>query len=77
MTKKLYELPDKSPMRIGVLKDGGDAGKTEDYMMTDCVFDHIDGMYSYCYVEADRSKVFHLGAACQMKLVDGRWELAE
>ncbi len=31
----------------------------DDYII---IFDHIDGMYSYCWLENDRSKIVHLNA---------------
>jgi len=61
---KLHELPNKTPIRIET-KDG----------MEDAIFDHPDGMYSYCYLVKDTEKVFHLKLWTPMIEVDGRWEI--
>lgn len=66
MTKPLHELPENAPLRVPVIPDG---------KMADAVFGHLDGMYSYCYLADDHSKVFHLKFNVPMKLVDGRWEI--
>ena len=63
--KNLHELPHKSPIRI-TLEDG---------TVEDAIYDHPDGMYSYCYLESDKDKVFHLSVMTPMKEVDGRWEI--
>lgn len=76
--KKLHELPRNSPLRV-VLVSGEKC---------DAIFDHLDGMYSYCYLvdsdgEPDRSQggkglvlSFHLHRNEEMREVDGRWEIA-
>ena len=72
---KLYELQDKMPLpcRIVIGKDKDD----EIGIMTDCTIHHLDGMYSYCYVDEDQSKVFHLSISTPMVERDGRWEIEE
>ena len=30
------------------------------------IFDHIDGMYSYCWVEGKKDKIVHLGATTEL-----------
>jgi hypothetical protein len=67
MTKKLYELPDNSPIRVTMI-DGS---------REDATFGHLDGMYSYCYLDRDHSEVFHLKGDTPMVEVDGRWEFEE
>lgn len=48
--KRLHELPRGA--RIVVRMSDGNDGVL--------VFDHLDGMYSYCYLESDPSRVGHL-----------------
>lgn len=45
--KKLYEIPEHSKLYI------------EDKVIT---FDHLDGFYSYCWLEEDKSKIVHIKA---------------
>lgn len=63
----LYEIPEPSRLRVTV----GDNDRRE------AVFDHIDGMFSYCYLADDETAVFHLSASTPMKLCDdGVYEIA-
>ena len=47
--KKLYELPEHKNIKLYF----------DDQVV---IFDHIDGMYSYCWLEEDRSKIVHIKA---------------
>ena len=47
--KKLYELPEYENVKLYI----------DDKVV---IFDHIDGMYSYCWLEEDRSKIVHIKA---------------
>lgn len=47
--KKLYELPEYENVKLYF----------DDQVV---IFDHIDGMYSYCWLEEDRSKIVHIKA---------------
>ena len=49
---KLYELPKNTKLYI------------EDKII---IFDHIDGFYSYCWLEEDKSKIVHIKATTQFK----------
>ena len=40
------------------------------------IFDHLDGMYSYCWVEGHKDKLVHLNAATPLKSFKDGWELA-
>lgn len=65
---KLYDLPDKSKLRV----------ELEDGTMADAIFDHPDGMYSYCYTEPFKSyeeSCFHLSMSTPVKLMEGRYEI--
>ena len=57
--KRLYEIPRKS--RLYGLSPNGDPDGV-------VIFDHIDGMYSYCYVEKDLGKIVHL--YCGTELIE-------
>lgn len=60
---KLYEIKKGSKI-VCELSDGS----------TYCIFDHLDGKYSYCTTE--KGGVIHLGALTLLKEVDGHYELA-
>lgn len=47
--KRLYELPEYQGIKLYI----------EDKVI---VFDHLDGLYSYCYIDGDESKVVHINA---------------
>lgn len=47
--KKLYELPEYKNIKLYF----GDQV---------VIFDHIDGMYSYCWLEEDKDKIIHIKA---------------
>ena len=47
--KKLYELPENQNIKLYI----------EDYIV---IFDHIDGLYSYCWLEGDKNKIVHVKA---------------
>ena len=48
--KKLYEIPEHQNIKL--------------YFDEDIVvmFDHIDGFYSYCWLEKDKNKLVHIKA---------------
>lgn len=60
---KLYEIPEKSTMKIKLDPDRVDI----------CTFHRIDGMYSYC-TTSDGS-VFHLSASTPMVKKDSWYEI--
>lgn len=54
---KLYEIPEKSKLYI------------EDKVI---IFGHLDGMYSYCWLEEDKTKLVHIKAMVELeKYKDG------
>lgn len=52
--KKLYELPERQNTKLYF----EDENKKEIVV----IFDHIDGYYSYCWLEKDKSKLVHIKA---------------
>lgn len=63
---KLYDLPRDKGIKIYGAKANG-TGK--DIVI---IFGHLDGMYSYCWIEGDESKVVHLSASTPLtKFKDG------
>lgn len=50
---KLHEIKKGSKIRL----------ETEDKGMETFIFDHIDGMYSYCYSESDKKRIIHLSVS--------------
>lgn len=47
--KRLYELPEHQNIKLYI----------EDKVI---IFDHLDGLYSYCWLEKDKSKIVHIKA---------------
>ena len=57
--KKLYQLPEYQNVKLYI----------DDKVV---IFDHIDGAYSYCWLEEDKSKIVHIVAwALFKKYKDG------
>jgi hypothetical protein len=50
--KKLYQLPEKSKLYIG------------DEVV---IFGHIDGLYSYCWLENDKKRIVHIKATTMFR----------
>lgn len=65
---KLYEIPKGSRIKAETSDENGKLG---DFI----IFDHIDGMYSYCWTEGKPEKICHLGASTELKKVDDYYEL--
>lgn len=47
--KKLYELPERQNVKLY-------------FDDTVIIFDHIDGFFSYCWLEEDKDKLVHIKA---------------
>lgn len=47
--KRLYELPERQNIKLYF----------DDIVV---IFDHIDGAFSYCWLEEDKSKIVHIKA---------------
>ena len=56
---KLYEIPEKSKLYFD-----DNIGDKKDIVI---IFDHIDGLYSYCYQEDAETEIFHIKATTQLK----------
>ena len=52
--KKLYELPERQNVKLYI----------EDNVV---IFDHIDGFYSYCWLDGDKTKIVHVKATAVFK----------
>lgn len=65
---KLYELPRDKGVKIYGLEPDGDKDGV-------IIFGHLDGMYSYCWVEGDESKIVHLGASTELKKLKDGYEV--
>ena len=67
---KLYDVPKWSKVRLPIGNPSDSDGKIEE-----CVFHHIDGMYSY--ITTPSGHAVHLGASTPMVLcADGVYEVA-
>lgn len=63
---KLYELPEKQNIKLYF--DDNIENKKDIVV----IFDHIDGFYSYCWLEEDKSKIIHIKATTEFeKYKDG------
>ncbi len=47
--KRLYEIPERQNTKLYI----------DDKVI---IFDHLDGFYSYCWLEEDKSKIVHIKA---------------
>lgn len=54
MIKKLYELPERQNVKLYI----------EDMVV---IFDHIDGFYSYCWLESNKNEIVHVKATALFK----------
>lgn len=54
--KKLYELPENKNIKL-YFDDN-----IEDKKDICVIFGHIDGFYSYCWLEEDKTKIIHIKA---------------
>lgn len=59
--KKLCELPEKQNVKL-YFDDN-----IEDKKDIVVIFDHIDGFYSYCWLEEDKTKLVHIKATTLFK----------
>lgn len=58
---KLYELPEKQNVKLYF---DDNIENIKDIVV---IFDHIDGFYSHCWLEEDRSKLVHIKATTLFK----------
>lgn len=54
MIKKLYEIPENQNIKLYF----------EDTVV---IFGHLDGLYSYCWLEEDKNKLVHIKATTLFK----------
>ena len=59
--KELYELPENQNIKL-YFDDEVDNKK--DIVV---IFGHLDGLYSYCWLEEDRNKVVHIKATTNFR----------
>ena len=52
--KKLYELPEEQNIKLYI----------SDRVI---IFGHMDGLYSYCWLEEDKSKIVHIHACAEFE----------
>lgn len=65
---RLCDLPERSGVKIYVDADEGEAV---------LIFDHLDGMYSYCWVKGDESQVVHLSAVTPLVQYEDGYKIRE
>lgn len=66
MTTKLFEIPHGSLIKGLVIQNEKDPKGT----VKDVVFDHIDGMYSVCFVDGKKDDLLHLAATTPLEQVE-------
>ena len=59
--KKLYELPEYKNIKLYF---DDNIENIKDIVV---IFDHIDGLYSYCWLEEDKTKIVHIKATTEFK----------
>lgn len=59
--KKLYELPEYQNIKLYF---DDEIENKKDIVV---IFDHLDGLYSYCWLEEDKSKIIHINATTTFK----------
>ena len=67
---RLMDIPRMSTIKL----QGHLEGETEDRTLT-IIFDHLDGMYSYCYLKENSDKLIHLSCGTPLKKVDDHYEI--
>lgn len=60
--KQLYELPEHQNIKLYI----------EDKII---IFDHLDGMYSYCWLEEDKKKIVHIKATTKFEEYEDGYKL--
>lgn len=62
--KKLYELPEHQNVKLYI----------GDYIV---IFDHLDGFYSYCWLEEDKNKLVHIKATAEFEKYKDGYKIVE
>lgn len=62
--KKLYELPEHKNIKLYI----------DDKVI---IFDHIDGFYSYCWLEEDKTKLVHIKATTLLEEYKDGYRISE
>lgn len=58
---KLYELPENQNVKLYF---DDEIDNIKDIVV---IFGHLDGLYSYCWLEEDKSKIVHIKATTEFK----------
>ena len=62
--KRLYELPEHQNIKLYIY----------DKII---IFDHLDGLYSYCWLLEDKNKIVHIKATSEFKKYKDGYKLVE
>lgn len=62
--RQLYELPEHQNIKLYI----------EDKII---IFDHLDGMYSYCWLEEDKTKIVHIKATTKFEEYEDGYKYLE
>lgn len=73
---KLYDLQKGAKIYEQMLADIGKVFFKSDKENDPIIFDHLDGAYSYCYLESDPKMVVHLSASTPLEPYKDGWKIA-
>ena len=62
--KKLYELPENQNIKLYI----------DDKIV---IFEHLDGLYSYCYLEENKNKIVHIKATANFEKYKDGYKMVE
>lgn len=74
---KLYNLKKGAKIYEQMLANIGKTFFESDVENDPIIFDHVDGMYSYCYLESKPKMVVHLSASTPLVEYKDGWKIAE
>lgn len=73
---KLYDLKKGAKIYEQLMSQVGKVFFKSDVENDPIIFDHIDGMYSYCYLESKPEMVVHLSASTPLEPFKDGWRIA-
>jgi hypothetical protein len=74
---KLYELKKGAKIYEQLMSNVGKVFFESDVENDPIIFDHVDGMYSYCYLESNPKMVVHLSASTPLEAYKDGYKIAD
>jgi len=75
--KRLHQLRKGAKIYESVGSYVGEVWKGSDADTDPVIFDHIDGAYSFCYLQSDKNMVVHISANAPMEKYKDGWKIAD